>query len=147
MTVPRESRGATFRARFFLQKAKACKVDERVDFEAYVEATVVFARAVLHRLQGRHRKHPQWKSWWDSLRSNPAVEFFRAQRDWILKDAPPKIGQKVFPPTVGGPDAYVPAVASEFYYFETADIPATVTLERHLSAVEALVAEAEGSFT
>jgi hypothetical protein len=145
MRVTSESRGAPSRARFFLEKAKACKGNERVDFEAYVEATIVFARAVLHRLQSRHRKHPQWKSWWDSL-SNPAVEFFRIQRDWILKDAPPKIGQRVFAPTVGGPEAYVPIAASEFYYFESPDIPATVTVERHLAALEVLVADAEARF-
>lgn len=146
MCVTRESRDALSRASFFLEKAKGCPGDARVDFEAFLEATIVFARAAMHRLQARHKHHPQWTLWWDSLRGSATVEFFREERDCILKQASPKIGQKIFMPTIGGPDAYVPAAASEFYYFEDPETTATDTLEKHLIVLEKLLAEAETTF-
>ena len=53
MRLTRESREALSRARFFLEKAKGCASDDRGDFEAYLEAAIVFARAAVHRLQAR----------------------------------------------------------------------------------------------
>lgn len=128
--VTAESRHALSRAKLFLDKAAECRGDERVDFEAYLEAAIVFARASLHRLQTQFRKHPDWKTWWESLSSDAAVTFFRVQRDFILKEAAPKVGQKVFgapaisrwsvggqPSPVGSdsPPAYQPSHALECY--------------------------------
>ena len=70
--------------------------------------------------------------------------FFRKERDWLLKEAPPKIGQKGYVGSAGGsPDSFVPTRADDFYYFESPDIPATATLARHLAEVDHLVSEAE----
>ena len=77
---------------------------------------------------------------------NGSVKFFRLERDWILKDASPKVGQKIFGATIGRSDAYVPALASESYYFEASEIAATDTVERHLIALEQLVRDAETQF-
>lgn len=44
-----ESRQAVARARFFLDGAKACPGDAHVEFEAYIEAAIIFARAALQR--------------------------------------------------------------------------------------------------
>lgn len=122
-----------------------------MEFEAFLEASIVFARAAVHRFQTKHQKHPAWKQWWDSLKGNPAAEFFRTERNWLLKDAPPKIGQKVFLPFLGHGGnqelARAPAKAAELYYFEDPGTPATVTVARHLDALAILLARGEQQFT
>ena len=97
-------RHAVARARLFLDKAKNCQGDHRKDFEAYIEASIVFARAAIHRAQSQFKHHPDWKPWWEALATNPSVEFFRNERNWILKVASPKIGQIV---RLGGPPGKV----------------------------------------
>jgi hypothetical protein len=151
MQAIQDSRWALGRAKFFLEKAKECPADARVDFEAFLEASIVFARAAMHRFQARYRKHQNWKVWWDSLLDNPSVTFFREERDWILKEASPKVGQKIFMPSIGPGGADLPAPrpsrASEFYYFESPDVEATATVETHLIALERLLVDAEERFS
>ena len=134
-------RHAISRARFFLDLAKQCPIEKRDEFEAYLEATIVFARAALHRLQSEHKRQSNWEPWWKGLLSNPAVEFFRDERNWILKDGPPKIGQII---GAGGPSV---RIAAEMYYYENPQTPATDTIEKHLNAVEALLIEAQSHFS
>jgi hypothetical protein len=146
MRVTPESRHALSRATLFLEKAKACPPDERVEFEAFLEASIVFARAAIHRLQSKYRKHSKWKAVWDSWAPQPAVLFFWRERNWILKEAPPRLGQKVFAASIGSRRS-APQLAStraaEFYYYEGPETPATVTVERHLVSLKALLTEAE----
>jgi hypothetical protein len=138
--LTRESRSALSRARFFLNKAKACPIDERVEFEAFLEAAIVFGRAALHRMESQYEKRPGWKAWWDSLRSDPAIEFFRTERNWILKRASAKVNQKIF---VGSP----PNSAAEFYYFDHhRHVPATETVEEHLNNLNHRLDEGERRF-
>lgn len=148
MKVTRDARHALSRATSFLEKAKSCPVEERNDFELFLEASIVFARAAIHRLQSKHKRHPKWKMIWDSWARQTAVAFFRKERDWILKERPPQLGQKVFMPFLGHrPDectpAFVPASAAELYYFETPETPATATIEQHLASLRALIDDAE----
>jgi hypothetical protein len=145
--VTHESRSALERAQFFLDKAIACRADERVDFEAYLEASIVFARSALHRLKKRFESHPEFRNWWGSLLGDSAVTFTRVQRDWILKDASLKIGQKGYAASVGcEAPSWQPTVAGDFYYFEGPSIPATETVTRHLAALKAMLGEAEQRF-
>lgn len=128
-------RHAISRACFFLNLAKRCPVEKRDEFEAYLEASIIFGRAALHRLQSEHKRQSNWKPWWDGLRFNPAVIFFRNERNWILKEGPPKVGQ-----IIGGGGSPVP-MAAELYYYENPQTPATDTVEKHLNTVEALLLE------
>jgi hypothetical protein len=81
------------------------------------------------------------------LRGDTAVEFFRTERDWILKEAPPKMGQKIFAASVGSAaPSYSPALAAELYYFEDPSVPATSTVERHLNDLEERLADGERRF-
>ena len=137
MRVTHESRHALSRARFFLDKARLCPADARVDLEAFLEASVVFARAAVHRFQAKYKRNPGWKGVWDAWATEPAVEFFRKERDWILKTAPPRIGQKIF----AGPVS--PSMAEGFYYYDDPETPATVTVERHLARLMDLLTAAE----
>jgi len=152
MYVTHESRSALARSHLFLKIACECSADKRVEFEAFVEAAIIFARAALHRFKTRHESHPDWKHWWNGLRGNASIEFFRTERDWLLKEASPKIGQKAFVGSVimgtatASPASYSPMKAGEFYYFEGPEIPATVTVDRHLKEVERLLKEAEAKF-
>jgi hypothetical protein len=145
--VTHESRSALERAQFFLDKAIACNADERVDFEAYLEATIVFARSAVHRFKKRFGSHPEFRSWWDSVLADSAVTFTRVQRDWILKDASLKIGQKGYAASVGcQAPSWQPTKAGDFYYFEGPSTPATVTVMRHLAALKVMLGEAEQRF-
>lgn len=145
--VTHESRSALERAQFFLGKAMDCRADERVDFEAYLEASIVFARSALHRFKKRFVSHPEFRNWWDSQLGDSAVMFMRVQRDWILKDASLKIGQRGYAAS-GSCQApsWQPAMAGDFYYFEGPSIPATETVIRHLAALKAMLGEAEQRF-
>ena len=134
-------RHAISRARFFLYLAKRCPVEKRDEFEAYLEASIIFGRAALHRLDFENKHQSNWKPWWDGLLSNPAVIFFRDERNLILKEDPPKVGQII---RVGGSPA---PMAAELYYYENSQTPATDTVEKHLNAVEALLIEAQSLFS
>jgi hypothetical protein len=138
-------RHALSRARFFLSLAEQCSPSERKEFEAFIEASIIFARTALHRFKHKHSRNPAWNSWFESLNQDPAVNFFRLQRDFILKDGPPKIGQVInFNP--------VQKVA-ELYFFETSEppdekgniinIPATETIKEHLTSLTETIVQAE----
>jgi hypothetical protein len=145
-----DSRSALSRARFFLAKANAVLPDQRMEFEAFLEASIIFGRTAVHRFQTRHSKHPEWNEWWDSLDADPTMLFFRNERNFILKHGPLKIGQKIGMPSIGprGGDiqAQPIASASELYYFDDPSIPSTVTVEQHLSILEKRIEDAAARF-
>jgi len=128
MDVTQESRTAIARAEFFLALAEGCDAQHRLEFEAYLEATIVFARAAIHRA-----KQAAPPSWWSALGGNPSVEFFRNERDHLLKEAPPKINQVV---RLGVQET----VAAASYYYDDVKTPATETVQRHLLEIRARVA-------
>jgi hypothetical protein len=124
--------------------------EERNDFEAFLEASIVFARAALHRFKTQHEGHPGWKQWWDSLLTEPSALFFRNERDFILKEGPPRVGQNIFMPFIG-PDgtsapAFRPEKAADLYYFDDPQVAATDTVRQHLDAVERIVTDAQRQF-
>jgi len=132
-------RHAISRARFFLQKAEQCTVQQRDECEAYLEAAIVFARTALLRLQWEYEKHPKWKSWWDGLLANVAVCFIRVERNCIIHERPPKIGQVIRVGQTSG-------LAADLYYYESPDIPATDTIKRHLDEIAKLILEGQTLF-
>ena len=124
-----------------------CPVDARVDFEAFLEAAIVFARAAVHRLKSQYERHAQWKDWWGGLRDDPAIKFFRTERNWIVKEDPPKLGQKIFAASVGSAEpSYSPVIAAELYYFDDPRVAATTTVEGHLNNLEKRIADGERRF-
>ena len=145
-------RDAITRARFFLEQVRSCRYSDDMawqePFEAYLEAAIVFGRSAIQRLKRsadkRARNDPSLKAevdeWWDSLLQDPAIQFFRGQRNFIGHEGPPKVGQTLYGP--GGP----PPQKAEAYYFFEKDILATDTIERHLNAVEKIVTAAEERF-
>jgi hypothetical protein len=145
-------RDAITRARFFLEQARSCPYSADMawqeSFEAYLEAAIVFSRAAVHRLKAsadrRVKGNPilkaEWREYWDAMLEDPAIQFFRSERDFIVKEGPPKVGQIV---RMGGPG---PQKMEELYYYESPDIPATDTIEHHLNSVEKIVIAAEERF-
>jgi hypothetical protein len=145
----RVRRDAITRACFFLEQAR--RLPYRADFreyepfEAYLEATIIYSRVAIHRLHRealqRAKGAPHLKAnvdaWWDSLREEPAINFFRIERDFIAKVGPPKVGQNIR----AGAEKM-----EELYYYENPTIPATETIERHLRSVERIVTDAEERF-
>jgi hypothetical protein len=142
-----DSRSAISRARFFLERAADASANQRVEFEAFLEAAIVFGRAAVHRFKTSHEKHSAWKAWWDSLLNDPTMVFFRDERNWILKQGPAKIGQKIMMPSIGSGGRHIAAAevasASMLYYFDDPAVPATTTVERHLTELERLLKNGE----
>lgn len=150
--VTHDSRSAIERARLFLNKAKACSTDRRIDFESYLEASIIFGRAAIHRVKNQHEKKKGFKEWWNSLLSDSSVEFFRSKRDFILKEGPSQVGQIInmprIPPllNVVGQNFEdtetdlnndnISLSAADLYYYEDPSIPATETVEGHLNIIE-----------
>lgn len=56
------SRTALGRAEFFLHLAEKCTPAQRAEFEAYVDASIIFARTALHRLKSKCSNHPSWRN-------------------------------------------------------------------------------------
>ncbi len=138
--VSLESRQALPRAKFFLDKAEKCDANHRVDFEAFLDASIIFARSAVHRVESRFKKKRGWKTFWDSKRGDTAVEFFRKERNHILKKGPSKIGQII---NLGG----TLPLAKTFYYYEDPHTPATDTVRQHIDSIEKnFVLEAEKLF-
>jgi len=144
-------RDAITRAWFFLEQGR--RLPYRADFgeyeafEAYLEAAIIYSRIAIHRLHSaaeqRAKGDPHLKAevdaWWASLLEDPAIPFIRDQRNFIAKEGPPKFNQTIW---AGGS----PEKMEELYYYETPDIPATETIERHLRSVERIVTDAERRF-
>src|SRR5215208_1258231 len=116
---PDELRTATSRAYYFLELAENFRATELNDFEAHIEAAILFGRTAFHRLQTNYRKYPGWQKWWDSLAADASVNFFRKERDIILKEGPSKVGRNVWIGSGGGPP-----LAKNFYYYEDYQTPA-----------------------
>src|SRR5918995_6653553 len=145
-------RDAITRSWFFLEQARRlpyhADFGEYEAFEAYLEAAIIYSRVAVHRLlreaSQRAKGDPHLKAevdaWWASLLEDPAISFFRIERNFIAKVGPPKVDQII---RAGGP---APEKMEELYYYETPDIPATETIERHLRSVERIVKEAEERF-
>lgn len=137
MTIAHE-RTAIARAEFFLTLAEHCTPEQRTEFEAFLEAAIVFARAALHRFKCEFDSHPTWNAWFAQLKGNPSVEFFREHRDFLLKEASPKIGQLIsFNPV---------ASASQLYYFEDSSVTATETVRKHLQSYAKTLLDGEACF-
>ena len=130
---------AVSRARQFLSMAKECTVDQRDKYEALLEAAIVFGRAALHRLQTVFGKQAGWKPWFDAFWEDPSVQFFKDERDHVLKQGPAKVGQVI---RMGVRTER----AEEHYHFESPNTPATATVERHLDRIEQIVAQAYEKF-
>jgi hypothetical protein len=97
--------------------------------------------SALRKARGNPSLKAEWDEWWRSILKDPAIQFFRVERDFIAKEGPPKVGQIIY--GSGGP---LPQKAEAYYYYESPDIPATDTIERHLNSVEKLVTDAERRF-
>jgi hypothetical protein len=145
-------RDAITRARFFLEQARGCRYSDepagQEPFEAYMEAAIIFGRIAIQRLKksaerkarGKPSMKAEVKAWWAYLEDDPAIMFFREERNFIVHEGPPKVGQII---GMGGP---VSQKAEAHYYYENSDIPATDTIERHLNAVENIVRDAQERF-
>lgn len=124
-------RSAIIRARFFLKLAREAPAADRDAYEAYLDASILFARAALHRLHTRFRSNVEFKVLWNSLLNDEAVNFFRLHRDRVLKEAPVSVGQRI------SMDTDV-RNADELYFFEP-ERTAAQTLTMHLDRIEAIV--------
>ena len=131
-------RHAISRADFFLTLASSCTASQRDDFEAFLEAAIIFGRTAIHRLQHEFKQHPDWPNWFHSLKGNPAIDFFKEHRDFTLKESSPKVGQRIGFQSV--------STAQELYFFHP-DEPLIKTVRNHLNAIAKIVDEASSRFS
>ncbi len=134
------SRHGISRAKLFLDLADDCRASERDHHEAYLEAAIVFCRTAILRLIPRYKKSARWKAWFDLLLMNASIEFIRSERNFILKEAPPKVGQITYG---GGLEV---DRAKYLYYYENPNVPAVDTVRRHVAEVERVILEGEKLF-
>ena len=151
MKIPElPQRHSIARAKFFINLADQCPVAERDNHEAFMEAAIVFCRAAIHRLRTRYKKSPDWKTWFESLRGNPSIEFIKEERDWILKEAPPKVGQRIILGTPVGQevidDSPIEKAKHLYYFVGETDKTAIDTVRRHIDEIERIVREGEHNF-
>ena len=133
-------RHAISRAKFFVTLADQCPVSERDAHEAFMEAAVVFCRTAIHRLQTRYEKCTDWKIWFNSLKDNPSIRFIRKERDWILKEAPPKVGQRI---CIGH---QIEKAKCLYYFVGETDSSAIDTVVRHVDEIERVIREGDQKF-
>lgn len=138
MTLPR--RHAISRSKLFLDLAESCDSDQLDLHEAYLEASIVFCRTAIHRLQHRYKKFTDWKPWFDSLLNNPSIVFIRGERNFILKEAPPTVGQVIH---LG---SNRPKAAKYYYFYDNKNVPAIDTVRNHVREVERIVLQGESKF-
>jgi hypothetical protein len=134
-------RDAVSRARQFLSLAERCSVHDRDQYEMFLEAAIVFARAALLRLKHQCDTSGRgWSEWWNSLTGDEAVEFLRRERDFILKQSSARVNQVI---RVG----QASAPADRHYYFgDDPDVSATSTIARYLSRIEEIVGDGLARF-
>jgi len=133
-----------WKAGFFLQRAEECSADELAAFEAYLQAAIVFGRSAIQWTQRKHedKSNPEWQKWWKSLLKDPSIKFFKDYRDDLLHERPPKVDQRI---KMYSYDSSATR-ATELYYFEDRETPATKTVRRHLEATKQHVVFAEEHF-
>lgn len=131
-------RHAISRAEFFLRLASDCPASKRDEFEAFLEAAIIFGRTAIHRLKHEFEHHSAWTPWFAALKGNPAIEFFKEHRDFTLKEASPKVGQRIgFQPV---------STATELYFFQPNETAIT-TVRNHLNTIANLIHDASTRFS
>lgn len=139
MTKAIDHRSALARARFFLLKARKCSVSSLEQYEAFIDASIIFTRAALHRFRGKWDSHADFAAWWKELLADESVKFFGKHRNLILKEAPAKIGQRI---VVGG---NAESFADDLYFFNPNE-SACDSLENFLVQLEASLTAANDKF-
>lgn len=128
-------RTALARAEFFLDLAENCAPEYRKEYEAFLEASIVFARTAIQRMKEKFESEGKYKVWLKELSGNVAVEFFRENRDFILKENSIKIGQIItFNPI---------KKASQLYYIEEPSVTATETVRKYFELFSKIITEKE----
>ena len=122
-------RHAISRAELFLDLVRTCPLSNRDLHEACLEAAIVFCRTAIHRLETRYEKRPGWKTWFNSLRRDSSVEFIQNERNVIVHEAPPKVGQVLH---VG----QQVDLAKWCYYYDSPVIPAIDTVRGHVRELQ-----------
>lgn len=127
--VPSCSRSAISRASLFADLASKCRVDQREEYEAFLEAAIVFLRAALHRWKNSPM-HEQVL--WDSIKHSPSIMFVIDKRNILLKESHLAVTQII---SFGdeGRD-----LADRLYCFELGE-SAVETIRRHLFFIKAVV--------
>lgn len=89
---PISPRSALDAARFHLAEAEGGDPEDRARFRYRLEASIVTGRSVWHYLEqaAKRARDPAFRTWFkatsNSMKVDPVLEFFRHERDRILKE-------------------------------------------------------------
>ena len=132
------ARHALARADFFLSLAEKCSASQLEEFEAYLEASIIFARSAMNRLITEFSKHPHWKPWFTLMSGEASVSFFQNERNYILKERSPPLTQII--------NVNAVSRASELRQFKDSAVDSASFTRSHLSTYATLLNEAEVRF-
>jgi len=122
-------RTAIARANIMLSLAEECSIKEREQYEALVEAAIIFARAGLHRWK-KDASYSCEK--WRNIENNNSVKFLKNYRDMVLKES-----EVPFTQIIDFSQNNAPRKSDSLYCFEVG-ISACQTVREHLKFVESL---------
>ncbi len=80
------------RAQFFLEQAESSGLSDRLSFEHFLEAAIVFGRSVTFHLQKEFSVRTGFDEWYaekqTQMKSDQLFIFFKEKRNYILKEGP-----------------------------------------------------------
>ena len=126
------------RAEFFLRLSENCSVDQLSEFEAHLEASIIFARSAIQRMQLEFKSHPKWKNWFALMANEPSINFFREERDLVLHECPTHLTQII--------NFNAVKRATELRRFKGADVDAASHVRGHLQSYRTLLDDADRRF-
>jgi hypothetical protein len=93
------AKGTLQRASFFVDRAEIVGPGDRVAFQHFLEAAIVFARSVTLHLQKEYSHNSGFDAWYDNwqqkLKADSLARFFLEQRNYVLKQGPLQISKHV----------------------------------------------------
>jgi hypothetical protein len=135
-TMSEIQRDALSRARLFIALARKCHAAERNEHEAFLEAAIIYGRTALLRLETAYENRVGWTNWWAPLLRNQSVRFLRNERNTIIHECPPRVGQNI------RLDEGNHVAADYYYYGKDPNVRAVDTVEQAINETETLIGQA-----
>ena len=117
MTGPVNARSTLIKARLFLEMTERLKTNERDEFFALLEASIVFGRSVTNHIQKQFRRREGFKEWYcehqRQMRNDPLMKFLYDTRTFILKKGPLQVTRVISVSALDAVALGVPSVVAK----------------------------------
>ena len=152
-------RHALWRAYLYVDLADECTESRRDRglHEAHMDSAMLHARIAIQRIFEwlKRKSPPGWKQWYDSKCAQyPGIAHFKEHRDYNVHESATKVGQVVYPDTIGIKTPPPPRPAKDHYYFpkspyaglNPSQTPAIDFVRAYLADVESFVFAADKKY-